>query len=362
MQAGAGIAMMNVGDRSDQQLYAETAALGELAEALGMDSLWTVEHHFTGHSPVPNPLHLLSYFAGRTRRVQLGTAVLVLPWHDPVRVAEEIAMVDNLSGGRVSVGYGRGTSPIEYAGFRVAMDESRERFAEALSVVTGALTRERFSHQGRFFQIPEISIRPRPVSHPERRFYGAASSPESGAIMGGMGLGLMISPPCDLERMQLVREHRAAAAAAGFHPPPPVAHLYVSVAHSSDQAWERARRHMQPMFEMLDRHHRFSHGPLRGVPGYEHQASVIEPYSVTGDTAARERALEGFIGHHLIGTPHECLERLDQMRAVLGVGHFVGEFSYGGMPFADCEANLRLFASEVAPVMRDAESFSPALA
>ncbi len=146
-----------------------------------------------GHFFQEIALQFLSYMAGRTTKIQLGSMVVVLPWHDPVRVAEQIAMLDNLSKGRVVIGFGRGAATVEYNGFRVAMEESRERFVEAAEVVHKALANERFSHQGKYFQIPELSIRPRPYSHPEKRLYGAAVSPDTAERMAKLGLGVLIA-------------------------------------------------------------------------------------------------------------------------------------------------------------------------
>src|SRR5262245_19116402 len=91
----------------------------ERVEALGFDSIWSPEHHFTDYSLTPNPVQILTYLAARTRRIKLGTAVVVLPWHDPVRVAEEISMLDHMSNGRVILGLGRGTARTEFEGFRI---------------------------------------------------------------------------------------------------------------------------------------------------------------------------------------------------------------------------------------------------
>ena len=105
--------------KSDLQLYQEGMALADMAEPLGFESLWSLEHHFTGYSMIPNPVQFLTYYAARTRNIKLGTAVIVLPWHDPVRIAEEIALLDVMSGGRTMFGFGRGAGSVEYDGLRV---------------------------------------------------------------------------------------------------------------------------------------------------------------------------------------------------------------------------------------------------
>ena len=154
MKVGISLNMLTKEGRSDASVFAEHLALGDLAEPLGFDSLFALEHHFTGYAMSPSPTQLLSYFAGRTKRIALGTAVIVLPWHDPVRVAEQIALLDILSGGRCVFGFGRGAASVEYAGFRIPMEEARPRFVEAAKIVVKALTQEVFDWDGEFFKIP----------------------------------------------------------------------------------------------------------------------------------------------------------------------------------------------------------------
>ena len=108
-------------DLPDHEVYQNEVHLADLAEPLGYESIWGVEHHFTDYTMCPDPIQYLSYMAGRTEHVQLGTMVVVLPWHDPMRVAEEVSMLDNLSNGRMILGIGRGLARVEYQGFRLDM-------------------------------------------------------------------------------------------------------------------------------------------------------------------------------------------------------------------------------------------------
>src|SRR5437870_13051968 len=168
MKVGIALNMLSEPGRTDVAVVSDHLGMGDLADPLGFDSLFALEHHFTGYAMSPAPLQLLAYFAGRTKRITFGTAVIVLPWHDPIRVAEEIALLDILSGGRCLFGFGRGAASVEYAGFRIPMEEARPRFAEAAQIVVKALTHEVFVWEGEYFKIPRTSIRPRPISHPER--------------------------------------------------------------------------------------------------------------------------------------------------------------------------------------------------
>src|SRR5437660_3504965 len=190
MNVGISLNMLTKEGRSDASVFAEHLTLGDLAEPLGFDSIFALEHHFTGYAMSPAPTQLLAYFAGRTKRIQLGTAVIVLPWHDPVRVAEQIALLDIMCGGRCLFGFGRGAASTEYEGFRIPMGEARPRFVEAAEIVVKALSQESFEHQGQFFQIPRMSIRPRPISNPERRFYASSVSPESAEVIAKLGFGM----------------------------------------------------------------------------------------------------------------------------------------------------------------------------
>ena len=150
---------------TDADQFRREIALADLVEPLGFDSFWTIEHHFTPYGMTNNPTQLLSFMAGRTSRIELGTMVLVLPWHEPLKLAENIALLDVLLNGRkLHIGTGRGFATREFASMGVPYEESRERMMECLEVVRIALTKEFFSYDGKFFKIPETSIRPRPIT------------------------------------------------------------------------------------------------------------------------------------------------------------------------------------------------------
>ena len=125
--------------RADREVYRNELRLADLAEPLGFESVWGVEHHFTDYTMCPDVLQFLTYMAGRTRQAKLGSMVVVLPWHDPLRVAEEVSMLDNISEGRLILGLGRGAGRVEFDGFRLPMDESRQRFVESAEMLLRGL-------------------------------------------------------------------------------------------------------------------------------------------------------------------------------------------------------------------------------
>lgn len=164
MQVGTALSVLAQPERPDVALYNEHMALGDLAEPFGFDSLFALEHHFTGYSMSPAPLQLLSYYAWRTKRITLGTCVIVLPWHHPIRVAEQIALLDVISGGRTLKGFGRGAASVEFEGFRIPMEEARPRFVESAQLIIRGLSNDSFDWNGEFYKIPRVAIRPRPIS------------------------------------------------------------------------------------------------------------------------------------------------------------------------------------------------------
>ena len=221
MKVGVSLSILAQAGRSDVAVCKEHLELGDLVEPLGFDSLFALEHHFTGYAMSPAPLQLLAYYAGRTKRIQLGTAVIVLPWHDPIRVAEQIALLDIMCGGRCLFGFGRGAASVEYEGFRIPMGEARPRFIEAAQIIKQALAQESFEFHGEYFQIPRTAIRPRPISHPERRFYGTAVSPDSVDVMAKLGFSMLVIMQNEWPKAAAdIHRYRAVAAAEGFSPPP----------------------------------------------------------------------------------------------------------------------------------------------
>jgi len=361
MKVGVSLNMLTKEGRSDASVVAEHLALGDLAEPLGFDSVFALEHHFTGYAMSPSPTQLLSYIAGRTRRITLGTAVIVLPWHDPVRVAEEIALLDVLSNGRCVFGFGRGAASVEYAGFRVPMEEARPRFVEAARIVLKALTQEVFDWDGEFFKIPPTSIRPRPISHPERRFYASSVSPESAEIMAKLGFGLLVIMQNEWPKAaEDIRRYRDITVGVGHAPRPPIISTNVSVAESRSEAHERAVQYLARKFDSIDRHYKFSDGHLGSVKGYEFYGGMAKTYSKMQDPSYRQKATEFYVKIQVVGTPDDCLQQIGELQRLTGLDHLVVEFGYGGMPHEEAQLNMRLFAERVMPVLQRDRAFAVA--
>src|SRR5262250_830310 len=168
------------GPSGDSTGYKDYIAYVRTAEELGFGSVFIVEHHFTGFGQVSASLNLLSYLAARTEKIRLGTAVVVLPWHNPVLVAEEAATLDLLSNGRLDFGVGKGYRPYEFSGFCIPPDQASARFDEAIEVIRQAWTSQgRFSYEGRWCRYDNIVVEPAPIQQPHPPFWLGAGSKES---------------------------------------------------------------------------------------------------------------------------------------------------------------------------------------
>ena len=187
------------------------------AEALGYRSSFLVEHHFTGWNQVSATLMLQTALAMRTTTLRLGTAVIVLPWHNPVLLAEQAATLDLISGGRLDFGIGKGYRHNEFAGFRIPPEEAEPRFEESVEVMTKAfVSRERFSHRGRFWQFDDIVVEPPPAQQPHPPFWVAAGSEASIRRAAERGFNLILDQYASPEQLgQRIALYRAERQASG---------------------------------------------------------------------------------------------------------------------------------------------------
>jgi alkanesulfonate monooxygenase SsuD/methylene tetrahydromethanopterin reductase-like flavin-dependent oxidoreductase (luciferase family) len=225
MQFGIfGSAQANSGDLGPEtgQGFREYLDYAVEAETLGYVSSFLVEHHFTGWNQVSATLMLQTALAMRTTRLRLGTAVIVLPWHNPVLLAEQAATLDLISGGRLDFGVGRGYRHNEFAGFRIPMEEADGRFEESVEVMTKAFTsRQRFSHHGKFWQFDDIVVEPPPSQKPHPPLWVAAGSEPSIRRAARRGFNLILdqyaSPQQLGERIAIYRSELKAQG-KGFVP------------------------------------------------------------------------------------------------------------------------------------------------
>jgi alkanesulfonate monooxygenase SsuD/methylene tetrahydromethanopterin reductase-like flavin-dependent oxidoreductase (luciferase family) len=210
-------AQANSGDLGSQsgQAFGDYLDFNVAAERLGFQSSFLVEHHFSGWNQVSSTLMLLTALAMRTTRLRLGSAVMVLPWHNPVLLAEQAATLDLISGGRLDLGIGKGYRHSEFKGFQIPPEEAQARFDEAVEVMIRAWTeRNRFSHQGRFWKFEDIVVEPPPAQKPHPPLWVAAGSPASIRRAAARGFNLILDqyagPEMIAERIALYQSERKA--------------------------------------------------------------------------------------------------------------------------------------------------------
>ena len=336
----------------DAQIYQEQFRLGKLIEPLGFDSLWTVEHHFTPYTMVNNPTQFLAYFAGSTQRIDMGTMVVVLPWHDPIMVAEGYVALDHmLNGRRLKVGMGRGLGIREYNGHRVPMDESRERFKESLDVLRLSLTEEWFSYEGQYHHIGRTSLRPRP--RPGNTLlddlYIAWGSPTSMPVAAHENCKPLFIPQrlWDQHKQELGEYNRIRVEEHGWKPERPTVVCWVYCAPTDAEAEEGARQYLSEYGDSALRHYQFLGEHLQGLKGYEYYAQMAKMIPTARATGNDTAAI--YLQNNIWGSPKTCLEKLERVNDMMGADEFVAVFSYGSMPIEKAEASMRLFAQKVLP-------------
>lgn len=335
---------------SDEQMYQGELRVAELSERLGYDSLWSVEHHFDDYSMCPDNVVLLANVAGRTERVLLGTAAVILPWNDPLRVAEKMIMLDILSGGRAIFGMGRGLSRMEYAPFRIPMEESRGRFDESAAMIVQALETGYIEGTGPYYPQPRTRLRPGPVGSFRGRLYCVAGSPDSITSAVNLGAALMsfvTRPVKDL--MPVFSSYREQYLATHGVEAPPISLTVNMYCHEdAEVASERAHHHIAKFFSSTVKHYEMAGEHFGQIEGYQRYAELARMLREAG----LENAAHAYAASALWGTPAQVIEQIAGIREILGSFELVLVPSYGGMPYDQAERSLELFAKEVMPAAR----------
>jgi alkanesulfonate monooxygenase SsuD/methylene tetrahydromethanopterin reductase-like flavin-dependent oxidoreductase (luciferase family) len=362
MRVGMATVFQNPLDhRSDHEVYTNELRLTDLAEPLGFDSVWGVEHHFTDYTMCPDVLQFLTWVAGRTKRVSVGSMVVVLPWHDPLRVAEQVAMLDHMSQGRFIFGIGRGLGRVEFNGFRAPMEESRGRFVESAEMILRGLETGVCEYDGTIVKQPATPIRPAPYKSFRGRTYAAAVSPESIEIMARLGVGILIIPqkPWDVVTAELAAYRAAYQKINGGDAPPTVCAGWTFCDPDPGRAREMAVRWIGGYWNTVLRHYELTSDHLKHTKGYEYYGRMSE---IARDKGGADALTEFFLGLQIWGTPEQCLAKILDVRSKVGCDTFVGVFSYAGMPYDEAERNVRLFAREVMPALQSVDGDARAAA
>jgi probable F420-dependent oxidoreductase len=313
-----------------QSSFDETLRECERAEAAGFDSVWLGEHH---NNPIlhPAPLIGLAAVASRTRRVRLGTGVLLLPLYHPMMVAEEGAMVDMISGGRLILGIGAGYAPEEFAAFGCSLKERGSRLEESAALLQRLWTEESVTHHGRHFRLENATVAPRPVQQPRPPIWFGAWAEAAIRRTARLGDAWFVGPSANLKEIApCARLYRQACAESGKGEGEIALFRYVFVAPSKNEAMRAAGASFIRAFERM--YFRWPHPVVKRPAG-----------ELTIERLAEERII--------LGDPKTCIDEINRFQSALNVSHLVCRFSVPGIPRQACEASLDLFTREVMPAL-----------
>ena len=344
------------GPEQDGVAIAQQLEQATLADALGFDGVWLTEHNFTGEAVYSDPIPFASALAMQTTRVRIGFAVIQLALRHPVRLAVQLALLDNLCGGRLDVGVGRGSiyNEYEFVGYGLRSDDARERASEALDVLVGAWTQAPFAYHGKYFQVSFPELRPRPLQRPHPPLWRSVVTPPSFRDAGKLGAPIL-APRIPLarlpERFALYEQgldeggHDAATRARLRAQAAVWRHVYVgeSDAEAEDTlhaAVLHTREHML--------HARTAHNP----PDFHVDAAFLNPF--TDPAVSHEEGTRWSLDS---GALHGTAKRVTEQVAALrdaGVGHLLCQLSFGYLAHERIVASMRRFAGEVMPRFRDA--------
>lgn len=333
--------------KSEYQVVKEQLDCMRLAEDMGFDSIWVPEHHSTEYGFTASPMVTLAAVASATKRIRLGSGVVVLPFNDPIRVAEEAALVDLMSDGRLELGVGRGFQPIEYHSFGVDQSKSREIFDEALEVIVRAWTEERISFRGSYFDIPQRSVHPKPLQRPHPPIWVAAISDSSFALAGKRGLNLLCSlvsgfKPNHLSKLLL--DYRDALRGSGHDPAEREigALCMVYCAESTEQARQDFGGPVLWYYRDIANYV----APLetdRPVKGYEGYPDI----RYTARTVRWDELLER--GTLVCGNPESCIRQIETLRSKYGFTQLLCWTRLAGLENRKVLRSMELMQTRVIP-------------
>jgi alkanesulfonate monooxygenase SsuD/methylene tetrahydromethanopterin reductase-like flavin-dependent oxidoreductase (luciferase family) len=367
MHVGLGLCFQGLDNaQPDRDVYRFELGLAARAESVGFDSVWTPEHHFSDYQMTPNVIQFLSWVAGQTKTIRLGTMVTVLPWHDPLRVAENFILLDHLSQGRAIAGFGRGLGRNEFEGFRTPMGESRRRFVEYTEAIVNGLESGVMAYDGELYKQPRTPIRPAPYASFRGRTFASAISPFSIDLMARLGVGLMVIAqkpwPKVVEDLTAYRQRYLEI--NGTEAPKPILAVFVATHEDPKEAQRMREVYIQRYARSTVEHYEFDNVGFADIEGYEYYSGLAKNIAKHG-----LEAFNGFLADLQVwGAPDEVVAKLKGYVELTQAGGLILLPSYGAMPNAEAQANYDLIARKVLPALKAHDvggdlgvTYSPAL-
>ena len=333
---------------SDEELYRAMLADVDYHRELGFEVAWMIEHHFTDYFPTPDPMMYLAHLAARDPELELGTAVLVTPWHEPLRLAEQISMLSQMTDKPLHFGIGRGTAKYEYDAFGVDMSEARDRFRETYEIVKEALTGEPFEYQGERLKVPtKVQLRPLPRLN-QINFYGAIGSPSSASIMAELGLPPICTSIGDFQKQkETLDSWRETAVERGVKTDVQLPIMVnCIVADTDEKAMAEAEEHIPRFMQAQVDHYTADETDWASIKGYEQWAAVFGRMKDLTEPSN----IPGWAAYQLIGSPDTVRERMQHL-VDIGFNHVILQSATPGVPVKTRQVWGRRFLEEVVPAL-----------
>ena len=332
-------------DASHQsRIYQEALEQVQYAEELGFDSVWIAEHHSSRYGIFPTLMPILSHIAAQTKTIRLGAGISVLPFYNPIFLAEEAAMVDVLSNGRLDFGVGRGSADYEYGNFKIDFESRDTRFNEVLDIILGLWTTEDFTYHGEYYQVDELTIAPKTLQKPHPPVYLAvsrsAASIDAAVARDVPILTSFFTPLADTLALTDLYAERCAAAGK----PSRVAEMpffrFVHLAEDEKEAKAYPEEAITWVRDLSTYRRTLTHGDEINVD-LEHWKTIRTEHPPSYESELADNLY--------FGTPDQCVEKIAGLQRDHGIGYFGASFSYGTMEHAKVMASMKLFAEEVMP-------------
>jgi luciferase family oxidoreductase group 1 len=336
------------------QVYAEHLDVWQAAEDLGYEYIFAAEHHFSGYGLCPDPYIMLAALARATKRIRLGAMVSVVPFHHPVRLAEQLAMVDVLSGGRLDVGFGRGSSSFEHTALHLDMDDAWERFTEGIEQVQKAWTTPDAKLDGRFYEAGPLTLWPRPLQEPHPPIWVTATSPATIEWTAAHGFGITTGQGGPEQIADRFKAYRDAYAAAGHDQADNQTMISRNIFVADSD--EEARRLVEPEISLFQqRYYRYvvkREGDY--VPeSYRAHRAVYNPAIREGRVPKLEELIAA--GTVVVGTPDTVIEGLRRLEAATGASAVLSSTHFGSFLTAQqALRSMELLTREVMPALEAA--------
>ena len=333
------------GGKTEHRVFQEQLETLRVAEDLGFDYLWAPEHHFTEYGFCASPLLTLAAMATVTTRIRLASGVVVLPFNDPVRIAEESAMVDLMSNGRLELGVGRGFQPVEFRGFGVDPAQSSEIFDEALQIIERAWTRETVAFAGKHFTIEEHVVRPKPLQQPHPPIWLAAVTAPSFELAGTRGYNLLSTLVPGFHHalnVEYLHTYRRALRAGGHDSAKKetAALCMVYCAETTEQARQDFAAPVLWYFRTMENYIASSGGPQEGYEEYDRIRRYA--HTVHWEELLETRAL-------VCGSPEHCIKQIEEIRNQYGFTQLICWSRLAGLEHRKILRSLELFGKHVIP-------------